>query len=296
MILELIQEASNFDEEGGFLLANKIMLLKKEILYSEGMSVYRLFCKLLCAFGVLIYFYKHFYNDLLHLRLTSYRKFGKPILILVGLFFYEHLIFFLDYVLGLVRYVFPDANINDIVAKLWKSTSQSNSIWDLLGGGVLSPISTLFIYCAGLVRIYILIKRALILCLLTILGLLSITFTSFENFKDSFPQWLQKYVSVSLWLPVMSLVNFVFSKLIGKPEIEVFSGGSFYKIFYALAMIIAYLMIPQIADWIVAGGGGIFTKAAGATRSARQGGGMIAKGAKMYAKFKTGGMSGLLGK
>lgn len=108
--------------------------------------------------------------------------------------------------------------------------------------------------------------RTFFLIILTILGPIAFAISIYDGFQNSLIQWLSKYISVFLWLPICN----IFTALINRLEIMALqkemdimydygfyvfnSSGLIYLIFLIIGTI-GIFMIPTVSTWIVQTGG-----------------------------------------
>lgn len=108
--------------------------------------------------------------------------------------------------------------------------------------------------------------RTFFLIILSILGPLSFAISVWDGFQSTLTQWLSRYISVYLWLPVADLFSAMLAKiqtLIIERDIELLNDPSYipdtnntvYSI-YMIIGIVGYLTIPTVAGWIIQVGGG----------------------------------------
>ncbi|WP_297411270.1 conjugative transposon protein TraJ [uncultured Alistipes sp.] len=111
--------------------------------------------------------------------------------------------------------------------------------------------------------------RTFFLVVLSILGPVAFALSVWDGFQSSLTQWLARYVSIYLWLPVSDLFSAVLARIqtvMLQRDIEQLSDPSFIPdgsstvyIIFMLIGIIGYFTIPTVANWIVqAGGGGTY--------------------------------------
>ncbi len=113
--------------------------------------------------------------------------------------------------------------------------------------------------------------RTFFLIVLSILGPIAFAISVWDGFQSTLTQWLTRYISVYLWLPVADLFSAMLSKiqsLILQKDIESLSDPNFipdssntvYVIFMIIG-IIGYFTIPTVTGWIIqAGGAGNFMR------------------------------------
>jgi conjugative transposon TraJ protein len=113
--------------------------------------------------------------------------------------------------------------------------------------------------------------RTFFLIVLSILGPIAFAISVWDGFQSTLMQWLTRYVSVYLWLPVADLFSSMLAKiqsLIIERDIEMLADPTFipdtsntvYVIFMIIG-IVGYFTIPTVTGWIIqAGGAGNFTR------------------------------------
>jgi len=113
--------------------------------------------------------------------------------------------------------------------------------------------------------------RTFFLIVLSILGPIAVAISVWDGFQSTLTQWLTRYISVYLWLPVADLFSAMLAKiqsLIIEKDIEMLSDPIFipdtsntvYVIFMIIG-IVGYFTIPTVTGWVIqAGGAGNFTR------------------------------------
>lgn len=113
--------------------------------------------------------------------------------------------------------------------------------------------------------------RTFFLIVLSILGPIAFAISVWDGFQSTLTQWLTRYISVYLWLPVSDLFSSMLAKiqsLILQKDIDSLSdpnfipdtSGSVYIIFMIIG-IVGYFTIPTVTGWIIqAGGAGNFMR------------------------------------
>lgn len=112
--------------------------------------------------------------------------------------------------------------------------------------------------------------RTFFLVVLSILGPLAFALSVYDGFQSTLTNWLSRYISVYLWLPVADLFSAVLSKIqalmlqmdIGllKDPTFVPDGNNGVYIVFLIIGIIGYFSIPTVAGWIIQVGGGSGTR------------------------------------
>lgn len=113
--------------------------------------------------------------------------------------------------------------------------------------------------------------RTFFLIVLSILGPIAFAISVWDGFQSTLTQWLTRYVSVYLWLPVADLFSSMLAKiqsLIIERDIEMLADPTFIPdtsntvyVIFMLIGIVGYFTIPTVTGWIIqAGGAGNFTR------------------------------------
>lgn len=108
--------------------------------------------------------------------------------------------------------------------------------------------------------------RTFFLVVLAILGPLSFALSIYDGFQSTLTNWIARYISVYLWLPVADIFSAVLSKiraLMLESDIAMLQDPSFIPdgtngvyIVFLIIGIIGYFSIPTVAEWIIQSGGG----------------------------------------
>lgn len=120
--------------------------------------------------------------------------------------------------------------------------------------------------------------RTFFLVVLAILGPIAFAFSIYDGFQATMTQWLTRYISIYLWLPVADIFSAVLSKiqeLMLKQEIELLrdstyipDGSNGIYIVFLIIGIIGYFTVPTVAGWIIqSGGAGSYGSAVNKTAS-----------------------------
>jgi conjugative transposon TraJ protein len=108
--------------------------------------------------------------------------------------------------------------------------------------------------------------RTFFLIVLAILGPIAFAISVWDGFQSTMTQWITRYVSVYLWLPVSDLFSTILAKiqvlmlqndisqLQNNPNYSIDSSNTVYIIFLIIG-IIGYFTIPTVAGWIIQAGG-----------------------------------------
>jgi conjugative transposon TraJ protein len=108
--------------------------------------------------------------------------------------------------------------------------------------------------------------RTFFLIVLSILGPIAFAISVWDGFQSTLTQWLTRYVSVYLWLPVADLFSSMLAKiqsLIVERDIEMLADPTFIPdtsntvyIIFMIIGIVGYFTIPTVTGWIIQAGGG----------------------------------------
>jgi conjugative transposon TraJ protein len=108
--------------------------------------------------------------------------------------------------------------------------------------------------------------RTFFLIVLSILGPLSFALSIYDGFQSTLTNWISRYISIYLWLPVADLFSAVLSNiqaLMLKADIALLKDPSYVPdgsngmyIVFLIIGIIGYFSIPTVAGWIIQAGGG----------------------------------------
>ena len=108
--------------------------------------------------------------------------------------------------------------------------------------------------------------RTFFLIVLAILGPIAFAISVYDGFQSTMTQWITRYISVYLWLPVSDLFSCILAKiqvlmlqndiaeLQSNPNFSLDSSNTVYIIFMIIG-IIGYFTIPTVAGWIIQAGG-----------------------------------------
>jgi conjugative transposon TraJ protein len=128
--------------------------------------------------------------------------------------------------------------------------------------------------------------RTFFLIVLSILGPIAFAISVWDGFQATMTQWICRYISVYLWLPVADLFSAVLAKiqililqndierLATDPTFSIDASNGVYIIFMLIG-IIGYFTVPTVSNWIIqAGGMGNYGRNVNAT--ANKGGSLVA--------------------
>lgn len=144
--------------------------------------------------------------------------------------------------------------------------------------------------------------RTFFLIVLAILGPIAFAFSVYDGFQSTLTQWLARYISVYLWLPISDIFSSVLARiqvlmlqqdiaLLQDPNYVPDGSNGVYIVFLIIG-IIGYFTIPTVAGWVIqSGGAGGYSSAVNKTATKA---GAIAGGAAGAAAGNVGGR--LLGK
>ncbi|MCO5286972.1 MAG: conjugative transposon protein TraJ [Chitinophagaceae bacterium] len=113
--------------------------------------------------------------------------------------------------------------------------------------------------------------RTFFLIVLSILGPIAFAISVWGGFQSTLTQWVTRYVSVYLWLPVSDMFSSMLAKiqsLILERDIAMLADPSFIPdtsntvyIIFMLIGIVGYFTVPTVAGWVIqAGGAGNFMR------------------------------------
>lgn len=107
--------------------------------------------------------------------------------------------------------------------------------------------------------------RTFFLIVLTILGPISFAISVWDGFQSTMTQWITRYVSVYMWLPVSDLFSSILARiqvLMLQKDIDALSDPNFIPdsssgvyIIFMIIGIIGYFTIPSVSNWIIQAGG-----------------------------------------
>ncbi len=107
--------------------------------------------------------------------------------------------------------------------------------------------------------------RTFFLIVLSILGPIAFAISVYDGFQSTLTQWITRYISIYMWLPVSDLFSTVLARiqvLMLTKDIEAMTDPTFipdssntvYMIFLIIG-IFGYFTIPTVANWIIMAGG-----------------------------------------
>ncbi|MGL5913289.1 MAG: conjugative transposon protein TraJ [Bacteroidales bacterium] len=108
--------------------------------------------------------------------------------------------------------------------------------------------------------------RTFFLIVLSILGPLAFAISVWDGFQSSLTQWICRYISIYLWLPVSDLFSSILAKiqilmlqndiseLQNNPNFSIEASNGVYLVFMLIG-IIGYFTIPTVSNWIIQAGG-----------------------------------------
>jgi len=107
--------------------------------------------------------------------------------------------------------------------------------------------------------------RTFFLIVLAILGPVAFAISVYDGFQSTLTQWITRYISVYLWLPVSDLFSSILARiqvLMLQQDIEALSDPNFIPdssntvyIIFMIIGIVGYFTIPTVAGWIIQAGG-----------------------------------------
>lgn len=107
--------------------------------------------------------------------------------------------------------------------------------------------------------------RTFFLIVLAILGPIAFAFSVYDGFQATLTQWLARYISVYLWLPISDIFSSVLARiqvlmlqqdivLLQDPNYVPDGSNGVYIVFLIIG-IIGYFTIPTVAGWVIQAGG-----------------------------------------
>lgn len=108
--------------------------------------------------------------------------------------------------------------------------------------------------------------RTFFLIVLAILGPIAFALSVWDGFQSTLTQWLTRYVTVYLWLPVSDIFSCILARiqvlmlqnditeLQNNPAYSIDASNAVYIVFMLIG-IIGYFTIPSVAGWIIQAGG-----------------------------------------
>ena len=107
--------------------------------------------------------------------------------------------------------------------------------------------------------------RTFFLVVLAILGPIAFAFSIYDGFQTTLTQWLARYISVYLWLPISDIFSSVLARiqvlmlqqdiaLLQDPNYIPDGSNGVYIVFLIIG-IIGYFTIPTVAGWVIQAGG-----------------------------------------
>ncbi|MBL7734440.1 MAG: conjugative transposon protein TraJ [Chitinophagaceae bacterium] len=120
--------------------------------------------------------------------------------------------------------------------------------------------------------------RTFFLIVLSILGPIAFAISVWDGFQSTLTQWLTRYISVYLWLPISDMFSSILAKiqsLILERDIAMLADPTYIPdtsntvyIIFMLIGIVGYFTIPTVAGWVIqAGGAGNFMRNVNSTAS-----------------------------
>lgn len=110
------------------------------------------------------------------------------------------------------------------------------------------------------------IIRTFFLIVLSILGPIAFAISVWDGFQSTLTQWITRYISVYLWLPVSDLFSTILARLQSlmlqadidrmqtDPNFSLDNSDVIYILFLIIG-IVGYFTIPTVAGWIISAGG-----------------------------------------
>ncbi len=146
--------------------------------------------------------------------------------------------------------------------------------------------------------------RTFFLIVLSILGPLAFALSVWDGFQSTLTQWLSRYVSVYLWLPIADLFSSMLAKiqvLMVENDIEQLSDPNFIPdgsnstyIIFLIIGIVGYFTIPTVASWVIQAGGGVGNFGRNVNQTAMKAGSLAGAGVGAAAGNAAGRIKGSL--
>ena len=113
--------------------------------------------------------------------------------------------------------------------------------------------------------------RTFFLIVLSILGPIAFAISVWDGFQSTLTQWLTRYISVYLWLPIADMFSSMLAKiqtLIIERDIDMLADPTYIPdtsntvyVIFMLIGIVGYFTVPTVAGWVIqAGGAGNFMR------------------------------------
>ena len=110
--------------------------------------------------------------------------------------------------------------------------------------------------------------RTFFLIVLAILGPIAFAISVYDGFQSTLTQWISRYVSVYLWLPVADLFSTILARIqVLMLQSDIYNlqhnpnhsidGSNAVFIVFMLIGIVGYFTIPSVANWVISAGGGV---------------------------------------
>ena len=107
--------------------------------------------------------------------------------------------------------------------------------------------------------------RTFFLVVLAILGPIAFAFSVYDGFQSTLTQWIARYISVYLWLPISDIFSSILARiqvlmlqqdvaLLQNPNYIPDGSNGVYIVFLIIG-IIGYFTIPSVAGWVIQAGG-----------------------------------------
>jgi len=120
--------------------------------------------------------------------------------------------------------------------------------------------------------------RTFFLIVLSILGPIAFAISVWDGFQSTLTQWLTRYISVYLWLPIADMFSSMLAKiqsLIIERDIDMLADAAYIPdtsntvyIIFMLIGIVGYFTVPTVAGWVIqAGSAGNFMRNVNQTAS-----------------------------
>ena len=108
--------------------------------------------------------------------------------------------------------------------------------------------------------------RTFFLIVLAILGPIAFAISVYDGFQSTLTQWISRYVSIYLWLPVSDLFSTILARIqVLMLQNDIYNlqhnpnhsidGSNVVYIIFMLIGIVGYITIPTVASWVISAGG-----------------------------------------
>ncbi len=110
------------------------------------------------------------------------------------------------------------------------------------------------------------VLRTFYLIVLSLLGPIAFAISVFDGFQNTLVQWISKYISIYLWLPIADLFSAIVARLqtlslrhdaelMAQDYNWYFDASNSLNLIFMLVAVCGYFCIPSIASWVVQANG-----------------------------------------